>query len=163
MKKITILFGIILTMFLLTGGSLFAQQAKIEKSQLKGLIREFKGEPGFEGINLGSMLLSIAKLADDEDAAAFKGIKSMTIADFSGRDANARDKFKKKFSKLASGVEVLMEVNDTGETVKMYGTCLPDGQTIENLIIYCEEDGALICLWGTINSKDIDVVSEEVR
>ena len=103
-------------MFLLTGGSLFAQQAKIEKSQLKGLIREFKGEPGFEGINLGSMLLSIAKLADD-----------------------------------------------TGETVKMYGTCLPDGQTIENLIIYCEEDGALICLWGTINSKDIDVVSEEVR
>ena len=163
MKRIIILFGILFSLFLLSGGNLFAQQAKIEKSQIKGLIREYKGKTGFEGINLGSMLLSLAKLSDDEDAAAFKGIKSMTIADLSGCDSQTRGSFKKDFEKLIGTAQVLMEARDEGEAVRMYGNCLPDGSTIENLIIYCEEDCTLICLWGTIDSKNIEMAADEVK
>ena len=137
--------------------------AKMEK-----LVREYKGREGFEVVSMGSLGLSLLKGAalmsgdlDEEDRAALKmfdKIKKLVIVDFEDASSSAKSRFTNQVEKVLSGMELVMEMHDSDETVRIYG--VEDGSRIKDCILY-SSDGALICIDGSIDMDSVGALMKD--
>ena len=132
--------------------------------KLEKLVRQYKGQEGFEVVTLGRLGLNLIKGAallsgdlDQEDRAAlkvFSGIKKLTVVDFEDANPLLKEKFSNKAEKILDRMELIMEMQDSGEKLRIYGT--EDGNRIKDCILY-SSDGALILVSGSL---DMDKVGE---
>ncbi len=158
-------FVCICTALLISVLSLDAKGASIY-SQLAKLSKEYDKVEGFEVTKVGGFMMDVMKLAmksgdkdeleidesevDDVKSAyeIMKDVKGMLMVDY--EDASAADKAKfcsRVEAILSQSTDVLMETNEEGETVKMYGK-IEDEATVRDLIIYTPD--ALVCFNGKI-------------
>ena len=113
MKKILITLLMILSLG--TG----AQAGKPrQNTQLRTLVASYRGTEGFEVADFGGAALSLMKAAarsaaeteeDRQAMALFKGIKRLTVVDFSDASDHAREAFLRKANRILDQGEMLME------------------------------------------------------
>ena len=146
------------------------------RQRISSLIQEFKACDGFEAIRVGPVLLSVAKpfiraemrqAVDEEERAemqlaldAINSIKRVQVAEYSGCDEEVRRKFDARLSRLLDRMDLLMEVCDGQDRVRMFGSVSGNGRYLNDFIIHVPTDGALVCLYGRL---DLEVISEIIE
>ena len=132
---------------------------------MTSVISEFSGKEGFEVINVGKFGTSALKRlirmsADDDDEMksmlkVINGIKKIAIVDYDDCPAADKEKFIRKIDRILNSDNLILEIRDDGETMKMYGVTDDNDDIVSNFIIHAPSDGALICLFGTLPLKEI--------
>ncbi|MGN1225611.1 MAG: DUF4252 domain-containing protein [Candidatus Cryptobacteroides sp.] len=152
MKKIFAVLALILV-------GAMGLSAKNDIDYLTKLSKEYRNKEGFEVVNLSGFSFSVIRAlsafsdADDEFEEALKmlkGVKSMLVVDYEDAKKKDKDAFNAKADAILKDMELLMEAQDEGESVKMYGQISEDGKNLSNFVIYSPEDGALVCFKGKI-------------
>lgn len=143
---------------------------KWHKSRLNTLIRDYKSrDSGFEVVHLGSFTtwfgMTVARMAvDSEDRAglnALKGVKGITVVDYDDARPENKQAFSDKVHDLLEDVDLLMEQKEEGSVTRMYGSITPDAKKIRDLIVFTPGEGALICLYGTMDVEALQHIGEE--
>ena len=165
MKKILITLLMILSLG--TG----AQAGKPrQNTQLRTLVASYRGTEGFEVADFGGAALSLMKAAarsaveTEEDRQAmnvFRGIKRLTVVDFSESSDHDRETFLRKVNKILAHDEMLMEAKDSGETIRIYGSSTKDENLLENIVILASE--ALIFVRGTIRVDQVGALMKQAN
>jgi len=143
--------------------------ARVRYSELRSLVQSFKGEPGFETVNLGWPVMKLIKVAmaaeaeDEEDRAAaemFNGLKKLTIVDYEDCSPETKERFTRKLRRILRDEDVLMEASDDGERVRIYGLSNESGDVVKDMVI--DAGDALICVMGTLRLDQVGGLMEEV-
>ena len=165
MKKILITLLMILSL----GTGAQAGRAN-QNPQLRNLVTSYKGTEGFEIVDLGGVALSLMKAAarsaaeteeDRQAMALFKGIKRLTVVDFSDASDHAREAFLRKANRILDQGEMLMEAKDGGETIRIYGSSSKDENFLEDIVLLAED--TLIFVRGTIRIDQIEALMKQAN
>ena len=143
---------------------------KTQNHQLRNLVSYYKGTEGFEVVELGGVALGLMKAAarsaaeteeDRQAMALFKGLKRLTVVDFSDASDHAKETFLRKVNKILAHDEMLMEAKDSGETIRIYGSSTKDENLLENIVILASE--ALIFVRGTIRVDQVGALMQQAN
>ena len=155
MKKILLTLCMVLCL-------LPAAWASDQSGQLRTLVNEYRYEPGVEVVDLGGVALGLLKAAartqvrNEDDKMAMdvlRGIKRLTILDFSDAADNLKERFFRKAKRILSEDNLLLEARDGGDAVRIYGMSSDDGNLLEDVVILAED--ALITVKGKIRMDQI--------
>ena len=165
MKNLIII--IVLALSLPLAGNANAQGKTVPGSQISLLISEYKAYDGFEAVKVGrlatgvikSLISSGAMESSDPEVKELKrlikGIKKLAVVDYSDCDLEVRQGFTQKMGRLLSGADMLMEVKDGSDIMRMYGVVDDKGGKVKNFVLFSPEDCTLICLFGTISLDSV--------
>lgn len=136
-------------------------------SKVESLVKQYRGNDGFEVVSLGPVGLSLLKIVgvssgelDAEDRAvlsAFNGIRRLTIVDFESLQADLKEQFRRKLETVLKGMELILEAKDGESSMRIYG--VDDGNMIRDCILYSSE-GAIICTRGRIETERLGELME---
>lgn len=169
MKKIVLLLTLCSLALVASAGN---GTKSIRKQHLNALITEYKHHDGFEVVRLGTLETALlkpiirlaAKDADNDDARKvlklIRKIRRVAVVDYSDCDEKVREKFSRRASGLLGGVDLLMEVKDGEDILKMYGVTEEEGSTLRDFVLFAPGDCALICLSGSL---PMDMIAELAR
>ena len=157
-RIITLISSLLITTCVAWGGN---------PSKVKTLVKEYRHMEGVEVVSLGPVSLGLLKVAarnfgdlDAEDRMALKtvdGVKGLTIMDFEDADEAVKAAINQKLGKVLAKMELLMEVKDEGDVVRIYGR--DDGRKLRDCVLY-SADGTLICTQGAIDTdKLVDLMA----
>lgn len=164
MKRIIIA---ILLVFIPLAGFAKNGDGSVPSEKLMSLISEYNGRDGFEVIKIGSFGTSMLKAAlkmgaskdEEEDLKQalklMKGIKKMAIVDYEDASDKVRETFNSRLERLLGSAELLMEMKDGDDCMKIYGIMDSECTQIRNFVMHAPGDGALIYLFGTIQVDEI--------
>ena len=170
MKKILLLS--LCCALALTAGAGNGRKA-LRKPQLNALITEYRLHDGFEVVNLGAVktallksVIKVAALSDDNDDArkalrVIRHIRKIAVVDYSDCGERIRERFSRRAAKLLDGGELLMEVKDGSDIMKMYGVADEDGDAVRDFVLFSPGDCALICLFGSIPLQAVAELIDE--
>ncbi len=138
-------------------------------SQLAKLAGNFDKVEGFEVLKVGGLMMDVMKLAmksaskeelemDESEVkemksafAVMNGVKGMLMVDYEDASESDRARFNAGVQEILSqNVDLIIETKEDGEKVRMYGKILDDGATVQDLIIFTPDDGALMCFNGKL-------------
>ena len=138
---------------------------KISKVKVSSLASQYRGKQGVEVIEIGrlgtALLKGVAAMADGNDKdtrealMALKGIKGLTIISYEDAQAELKQKINGKVEKMLSGVDLLMEAKDEGETMRIYGTYSEKTGKVSDVAMFSPTEGTFIFLVGSFNLDDI--------
>ena len=144
---------------------------KVSKVKVSSLVSQYRGKQGVEVIEIGrlgtALLKSVAAMADGDDKdtrealAALKGIKGLTIFSYEDAEAELKQKINGKITKMLKDVDLLMEVKDEGETMRIYGTYSEKTGKVRDVAMFCPTEGTFIFLVGSFNLDDISKAIEK--
>lgn len=161
------IFIIVMALTLPLAGRAYAQGKSVPGTQISLLISEYKMYDGFDAVKVGrlgtglfkSLISSGAVENNDPEVQDFKrlikGIKKLTVVDYSDCDPQVRQGFSSKMTRLLDGVDMLMEVKDGSDIMRMYGVVDDRGGKVKNFVLFSPEDCTLICLFGTISLDSV--------
>lgn len=139
----------------------------IQKERISSIISEYRGSEGFEIVSVGSLGTSIMKkiavfaaaTSDDEEAKALvktiKGIKKIAVIDYEDCKDSVKEGINRKMNKALSGSELLMEIKDNEDNMKMYGVTDENGSTVRDFVMFSPGDCTIICLFGSIPFDEV--------
>lgn len=165
MKKYIIIV-LLLVVPVLTGAT--GRKQAVSQEKLTSIINEYKGCDGFEVTKIGtigtSAIKNLIRLSaktegsqDVKDALdVIKGIKKLAIVEYDNCSEDVRNRFNLKISKALESSELLMEVKDGDDQMKMYGVVNGDSSEVKDFIMFSPKECALICLFGSI---PVDAIS----
>ena len=163
MKKI---ISIIVLVFMTAGAGIVQASAandKLNEADLAKVIAKYENEEGFETMTFGSLSMGLIKLianatASKEDKQALdilSGINKFVIVEYEDAPSAKKAAFNKEVSALLSGVEKIVEVKESGDSVDIYGSLSMDGERIENVVIHVSDGGSLVCFFGSVKTSDL--------
>ena len=163
MKKI---ISIIMLVFMTAGAGIVQASAandKLNEADLAKVIAKYENEEGFETMTFGSLSMGLIKLianatASKEDKQALdilSGINKFVIVEYEDAPSAKKAAFNKEVSALLSGVEKIVEVKESGDSVDIYGSLSMDGERIENVVIHVSDGGSLVCFFGSVKTSDL--------
>ena len=129
-------------------------------ASLSSIVNEFSSEAGCDVVSVGRLGLDVISIIgkmsaeskeDKEVLSMLGGINRILVVDFEDMEVSKRQMLNSKLTDVLDGVEKIVEVKDEEDTLLVYGTLGKGGETIEDVIVYIPEDGALICFWGSID------------
>lgn len=163
MKKKIILILVCLMSF--AGMALGA--TSLTKTRLTSLIKECRTYDGAEVVRLGGFatgalkgVIRIAGAGDPDTREFFRifgGIKSISIVEFEDCAPSDRSYINGRIERLLDDAEVLVDIKDDGEHMRIYGVFDEEKNTVKDFVMYSKEECALICLFGKIS---MDTISE---
>ena len=163
MKKILITLLMVLSL-----GTAARAGQRTQNPELRTLVSSYKGTEGFEVVDLGGVALGLMRAAaraaaeTEEDRQALemlKGIKRLTVVDFSDAPDKAREAFLRKAKRILDAGDLLMEAKDEGETVRIYGSSTKDENLLEDIFILAGD--ALLSIRGTIRVDQIEALMKQ--
>ena len=167
MKKYILL---VVTLLLIGVGTNPARASKADNGRrIALLVSEYSSVENFDVVTLGRLGLGLVKVAirksGDEDAMALihamKDIKRITITNYEDCDRSVKVEFSSRLAKLLDKDQLLIEAKDSGELLQIFGVPSDDGSKITDLIISAPDEGALICVQGSIPmEKVIEIVNQ---
>ena len=154
----------------LTGECRPQKEKAVNKGKIAAIVNEYRGYDGVETVRLGRLgtaaLKGVIKISADDDPETrelinnLKGVKSFTVFDFEDAAPSVKEKINTKLSRALEEVELLMELKDGEDKMKMYGVCSDDGQKITDFILHSPSDCALICIYGTVSPEIISSLNK---
>ena len=168
------LFIIIVFALALPLAALAEKPAKpVPGTQISLLINEYRLYDGFEAVKVGRLGTKIVKAliqsgaAHDDDPDVkdalriMKGIKKLAVVDYSDCEPQVRQGFSQKVGRLLDGAEMLMEVKDGSDILRMYGVVDDRGDKVKDFVLFSPEDCTLICLFGSISLDSVMAVASK--
>lgn len=163
MKKI---ISTILVVLMTAGVGLVPASAandKVNEAKLANVIARYENEEGFETMTFGNLSMGLIKLianatASKEDKKALDvlaGINKFVVVEYEDAPSAKKAAFNKEVSAVLSGVEKIIEVKESGDSVDIYGSLSKDGEKIENVVIHVSDGGSLVCFFGTVKTSDL--------
>ena len=159
MKRFLLILGILMPM-IMQGVTV---RNTLTKSRLTSFISDCRGYEGAEVVQLGKLATSALKGAvrisgigdpDVREALSFiKGIKSMSIFDYDNCSDADKAIITSRLDKILAGGDILMEAKDGTEKMRIYGVVDDKGDTVRDFILYAPNDCALICIFGSISTR----------
>lgn len=152
-------------------GSNRESTADRKPGEVSSIISDFSYAEGFNVLNIkgfgtGVIKHMIIAALDDDDpeqrafADLVSGIKRFMIVEYSDCDDSIRERFLRKMDRVLNDDSLLMDVKDSGETLKIYGTVSEDGGRLKDFIIHAPEEGAFILLSGTLSVDSISKIMD---
>ncbi len=143
-----------------------------KQGAVEGIIRDFNSAEGFNILNIKGFGTSLIKhmitAAMDKDdpeqkaiADMVSGIKRLTVVEYSDCDDNTKDRFLRKMARVLNEDNLLFDIKDDGESLKIYGNVSEDGGTLQDFFIHAPEDGAFILFSGTLALDSISGLMEQ--
>ena len=161
----------VIMLAVMTSGTVVCQAAahkdKVNPSAIVALVEKYEGKEGFETVTFGNLAVSLVKLIANataltpEDKAALDvmdGISKFIAVEYQGASASEKASFNKEVTALLGDAEKIVEVKDAGDSVDIYGTLSKDGEKIRDIIIHVPEESSLVCIFGTVDIKDLGTV-----
>lgn len=174
MIRFTFLLVILLLLPPMNGWGRDKQGDSVPKQRLMALVNQYRSHRDFEVVSIGGLGMSLLRGAArtgmlddgaDEDTRqameVIKGIKKVMICDYEDAEEPTRRKFNDKVSAILNGSPLLMEANDDGDKVLIYGLSDGDGENLRDLVIFTPSEGALVCLFGTIKAEAIAAIASK--
>ena len=169
MKKFLLIAAILVLP--LTGECRPQKQKAVNSVRISAIISEFRGYEGVETVRVGRLGTAALKGAIRVSAAGdpeskeilegIKGMKSFIVFDFEDAAPSVKERINSKISRALDGVELLMEVKDGEDAMKMYGVCSDDGGKISDFILHSPSDCALICVFGAVSADIISTIAND--
>ncbi|MCR5709288.1 MAG: DUF4252 domain-containing protein [Bacteroidales bacterium] len=161
MKRLVLILSILLTV-----PAWGATTGKtVSKSRITSVISECRLYDGTEMVNLGRTktaalkgLIRLCSIGDRDAREALKlmrGIHGITVLDFENCTKTDKEHIAKKLERALSGSEMLMEANDKGEKMQLYGVIDDNTGSVSDFVLYAPSDCALICIFGSISMETI--------
>ena len=163
----------VIMLAVMTAGTVVCQAAahkdKVNPSAIVALVEKYEGKEGFETVTFGNLAVSLVKLIANataltpEDKAALDvmdGISKFIAVEYQGASASEKASFNKEVTALLGDAEKIVEVKDAGDSVDIYGTLSKDGEKIRDIIIHVPEESSLVCIFGTVDIKNLGAVIE---
>ena len=140
-----------------------AAYKKVNSGAVTGLIREYNLTEGFEAVSVGGLGLGLIRMIanasmDEEERAALElmdELRRIVVLDYEDADPVKRESFTRRMTDILDRAEKIMEVKDEGDVLNIYGTCADDGDSIDDLIIFCPGDYSLIYLFGSVSAQKV--------
>ena len=140
-----------------------AQHHNVNSGAVTDLIREYNLTEGFETVSVGGLGLGLVRMIakasmDEEERAALEimdGLRKVVVLDYEDADSSQRESFTRKMTDILDRAEKILEVKDEEDILNIYGTCANDGDSIDDLIIFCPGDYSLICLFGSVSAQKV--------
>jgi hypothetical protein len=161
MKRLVLIISILLSV-----PAFAATQGKtVSKAGITSVINECRSIEGAELVSLGRVATAALKVTlrtaaignrDAREAlSVMKGIKGITVLDFEDCSVSDKARISRKLGRTLSGSEMLMEANDGGDKMMIYGVVDEKSGTVGDFILYSPSDCALVCLFGTISMEAV--------
>ncbi|MBR5724583.1 MAG: DUF4252 domain-containing protein [Bacteroidales bacterium] len=149
-----------------------ARPAKgISRSEMTGIISEFRRYDGVEVVRLGRLATSAVKGAirlagmgdpDIREALTLmKGLKSLTILQYEDCAPAVRERLNRRISRALDKGELLMEARDGDTAMQMFGIVDDETGTVRDFVIHAPANCALICLFGTLSVDALSKFAEQ--
>lgn len=137
----------------------------LNMSKVSSVIKEFSGQEGFERVEIGPVMLSLARKVaalegDEDDKMAMETIRGVRrIIVVSGEDCvrPVRESFCDRIEKCLPKDCLLLESNEDGEKVQIFGSV--HGDKISDLVVYSMEDCSLVIMRGKIDVSAIAAIA----
>lgn len=141
----------------------FSRERASSVERLPSIISEYSIYDGFDVVKVGSVGTSLLKaiggisaiVDKDEDIARVlkmaKGIKRIAVVDFEDAAEKQKKSFTSKVSRALSSSELLFSAKDGSDRVDVYGITSDRDGSVTDIVMFCPDDGALICFFGTIS------------
>lgn len=151
----------------------FAQtsSSKVSKRKVASVISQYKNKAGVDVVDLGwlgtSLLKGLVRYsdADDEDTRQalmmMKGLKGISVMSYDESDPSLKARITSHLEKALKGAELLMEVKDEGEKVRIYGTSDEKSGKVRDVAVFAPSDGTFIFLSGSFNLEDISKIMDK--
>ncbi len=145
-----------------------AADRKLDAADLSSLISSYENKEGFEMVKFGNLSMGLLKMvakvtASEEDKKAldiFNGINKFIWVDYNDAQSTTKTAFSKELAAILDGVEKIIEVKDSGDSVDIYGNLSKDGERIENVLIHMSDECSLVCFFGSVNMKDLGEIAK---
>jgi hypothetical protein len=143
------------------------RKGSVDSTAILKVVRKYQGKEGFETVTFGNLAVGLVKLVANaaaqtpEDKAALDimdGISKFVAVEYYDAEASVKASFNKEISALLAGAEKIVEVKDDGDSVDIYGTLSKDGEKIRDIIIHVPEESSIVCIFGTVDIKDLGEV-----
>lgn len=142
----------------------------ISRSELTGIISEFRRYDGVEVVRLGRLGTSAVKSAirlagagDPEirDALTMmKGLKSLTVLQYEDCAPAVRERLNRRIARALDKGELLMEARDGGTSMQIFGIVDDETETVRDFVIHAPANSALICLFGSLSLDTLSKFAE---
>ena len=156
MKK----YLLILLLLLPLTASAARPQKKVSSREVSSIVSEFRHCDGVEVIRLGwfgtALVKGFAVHIDDEDddmreaRRALRGIKGVTVMEYDGASPDVRERLNRRLSRVLDKGEVLLELKDDGESVRIFGVLDEATGLVRDIVFHSPSECALICMFGSL-------------
>ena len=148
-----------------------ARPAKgISRSEVAGIVSEFRHYDGVEVIRLGRLGTAAVKGAvrlagagdpDIREALTMmKGLKSLTVLKYDDCAPAVRERLNRRIGRALDKGELLMEAREGGTAMQIFGIVDDETGTARDFVIHAPADNALICLFGTLSLDTLAKITE---
>lgn len=135
------------------------------KSQLATLMTDYRHSDGVEVVRLGRLatgavkgVVRIAAITDSdvrEVRELIKGVKSLYVFDYGSCKPDLRDKISRRLNGIFRNTELLMEVNDSDDQMRLYGLYDERTETVRDFVLYTPSECTLVCLFGSVSMNTL--------
>ena len=142
----------------------------LTRARLTSLIKECGNYEGAEVVRLGGFTTGALKGlvwiagSGDPDAKEFlrlcRGIKSMSIMEFDDCSPSDRAYINDRIERLLDESDVLMDVKEDGQNLRIYGVFDEKKNTVGDFVLYSKDECALICLFGKVSMDTLSDLSK---
>ena len=156
LKRILLLFALVLP--LAAAGR--PADKPVSKAKITAVISEFRRYDGVEVVRLGRVATAAIKgvmrasTHDDPEArealALMRRIKRFEVFEYDDCAPEVRERIARRLDDALSGSDLLMEAKDGGSSMRMFGVLDEKTDQVRDFVIHSPENGALICLFGSI-------------
>ena len=168
MKKLLILSAVLILPVVC---SAICPGGKVSKRKVASVISHYKNKTGVEVIDLGwlgtSLVKSVVRLADSDDKdtrqalAMMKGLKGISIMSYEESSPSLKAQINSHLETALKGSELLMEVKDEGNRMRIYGSTDEKTGKVGDLAVFAPDEGSFIFLSGSFNMDDISKIMSE--
>ncbi|MCR5351819.1 MAG: DUF4252 domain-containing protein [Bacteroidales bacterium] len=163
MKKL--LFLLALVLLPLAASARRPVNKSVSRTQLNTVLSEFRHFEGVEVVRLGNFAMSLIKgvasvaVSDEPEArevrGLMRGIKRISVMSYDECENGVRERINRKLKRILDPCEVLMEIKDDDELVRVYGSADDRSGDLQDVILFVPESCALICVYGTISADRV--------
>ena len=89
-----------------------------------------------------------------------RNVNGLYVFDYEDCRPALRDKINRRLNRLLNNSDLLMEANDEGERMQIYGLYDERTEAVRDFVLFSPSDCALVCLFGSI---PMDTVSSMLK
>jgi|GEM_PF-2964797 len=159
-----LLFTVATLLPLLMFSMLSAPECGAAGKDIKKVIRKYDKVECAECINVGSLLLSIAKMSmsDEMDVPFVDGLRGITVFTMEDCDYGKKLSFAAEAAEALQDYEKLMEMKDEDEDMTIY-VKMSRSDTIEEFVLFSAEEATLILMSGRMPMSALEEMMSEAR
>ena len=169
MKRLFLYFLLLLPL----AAAAASPEGRVPKTRISTFLSEYRHCEGVEVVRLGrvstaalkGVIRVAARKENDPDARDFlklmRHVKSLYVFEYEDCKPALRDKISRRLNRLLTDSDLLMEANDGGERMQIYGLYDERTEAVRDFVLFSPSDCTLVCLFGSIPMETVSNILNE--